>query len=384
MTEVSATTRPMVRRAVFRVVAAIFIASATWGLVRVAMTRWHSAVAPQGPDGSPLVVQATVTARESGSVVRVRLQEGPRGGEVLDAAVQPHKARYAAPGRRCLVRVSESDDGRTAATFCGPVREGRLLALLAVVAAVAVLALGGAGVRTLVVVALGSVLVMGVLLPLVVNGLSPILCAAGIAVPIAVGGLLVVGGVNLKSASAVIGCCAAVLLAAWLPQIASNLLSLTGLEVGFGRYSHLDVALWYSEGLARVDFADLLIAGMILSGLGATMDVSMCVSAAVFASEKRDKPLPAARLFHLGAGVGRDVLGMMAITVVLAVVGTQFDMLVLNRLAGSVDVMLAVANREEVAGQVVRVLCSVAALGLSVPLTACAAAVVRSLNDRRA
>ena len=382
MTEVSATTRPMVRRAVFRVVAAIFIASATWGLVRVAMTRWHSAVAPPGPDGSPVVVQATVTARESGSVVRVRLQEGPRGGEVLDAAVQPHKARYAVPGRRCLVRVSESDDGSTAARFCGPVREGRLLALLAVV--VAVLALGGAGVRTLAVVALGSVLVMGVLLPLVVDGLSPILCAAGIAVPIAVGGLLVVGGVNLKSASAVIGCCAAVLLAAWLPQMASNLLSLTGLEAGFGRHSHLDVALWYSEGLARIDFADLLIAGMILSGLGATMDVSMCVSAAVFASEKRDKPLPAGRLFRLGAGVGRDVLGMMAITVVLAVVGTEFDMLVLNRLGGSVDVMLAVANREEVAGQVVRVLCSVAALGLSVPLTACAAAVVRSLNDRRA
>lgn len=305
----------------------------------------------------------------------VRMLEGPHAGRVVAMHI-PSSHRWAtSDGRTCLLRLVTDPEGEASATLLGPVREGRLAVLLGATAAVVALFLGRAGLRALGSLALGGLLIAGVLLPLAVHGWPPLVCAAAIAIVVCVGGLFLIGGANRKSASAVLGCTAAVLLAAALPVLGSRLFSLTGLGVGFGRYFHLHVGLWYSRELAQVDFGDLLVAGMVLGGLGAAMDVAMSVSAAVHAvapgaANRR-------RLFGIGLGVGRDILGMMAITVALVAVGAQFEMLFLAYLGRFPEAVLRAADEEEVVAEVLRIAGSVLALGMAVPLTAGIAALWR-------
>ena len=372
------------KRIAVRLFAAAFAGVAAWVLGWAAMRCWDAALAPADDNGMERVVRGRVLSRHKAApIVSVRLEEEPRRGEVVSARLEPHRAASVRSGRACLVSFEKHPDGSPIVKYLGPVRERLLLSLIAFVVALGVLVMGRTGLATFGSVVLGAALVIGGLMPLVLRGWSPTLAAGCIAVPVCVAGLILVGGANRKSLSAVMGCSAALLLAAWLPWVSSRWLALTGLEVGFGRHFHLDVGLWYSRPLAAVDFSGLLVAGMILSGLGATMDVSMCVASSVFAVPSNGAQTTK-RFFRVGLGVGRDVLGMMAITIVLVVIGTHFEMLFLVQLAGSKETWAAIANLEEVAGEVARIVSAVIALGLSVPLTSCAAAVMRRSNGSSA
>jgi len=367
-----------IKKAVVRILFAVAAGAAAWVSVWAAAWWWEFTFIPSGDAGTGRALRATVVAARKGpGAVSVRIEQGPRRGEVVTASAEPYRCASAEPGRACLVCFGKRSDGSPVVEYLGPRRERILFSLIAFTAALGVLVMGRAGLATFGSLALGAGLIAGVFIPLVLRGWPPVPTAGCIAVPVCIVGLLLIGGANLKSLSAVIGCSAALLLAAWLPRTAGRWLGLTGLDVGFGRYFHLNVAFWYSQPLAAIDFSGLLIAGMILTGLGATMDVSMCVASSVFAVPSEGAQAEGKRLFRVGTGVGRDILGVMAITVVLAVVGTHFEMLFLARFAGTKETWAEFANLEDVASELVRVASAVVALALAIPLTSFAAAVMR-------
>ena len=303
-------------------------------------------------------------------VCDVRPNDGPWANTTLQADCPQRYRDLLAVGDTCVVRVKGEPGEAPRASVLGPRRDRWLVVLVGVLLVTVVAVMRGRGLRILIALALAGVLIVGVLVPLVMRGWSPLGVAAGLSVPICVAGILLVGGPNRKSLHAIAGCLCALLAAAWLPVWLAGASHYTGLEVGFGTYFNLDIPLWYSPELARVDFPSLLLAGMILSGLGATMDVAITVSTAMAELGRTSPNLSRRARIAAGLAVGKDVFGMMAVTVLLIVAGSNTEILLLMYLRGTGGPVVSLLNHEEIGTELVRVMSCTLALGLAIPLTA--------------
>ena len=107
------------------------------------------------------------------------------------------------------------------------------------------------------------------------------------------------------------------------------------LAFAFGRFTKIsgynvsDIEqLEYVAQMTDVKIGELLYAGILISALGAIMDVSMSVSSSIHEIALRAPGLDRRELFLSGIRVGRDMMGTMSNTLILAFTGTSINMLV--------------------------------------------------------
>ena len=80
----------------------------------------------------------------------------------------------------------------------------------------------------------------------------------------------------------------------------------------------------------KIKIGELLFAGIIISALGAVMDVGMSIASTIQEIYETDKTLSMKRLFVSGINVGRDMMGTMTNTLIFAYVGGAMTTLVIN------------------------------------------------------
>lgn len=73
----------------------------------------------------------------------------------------------------------------------------------------------------------------------------------------------------------------------------------------------------------------LLLSSILLTALGAVMDIAMSVASSMDELKQKRPDITTRELFLSGMKVGRDATGTMANTLVLAVAGASFNMMVL-------------------------------------------------------
>ena len=73
----------------------------------------------------------------------------------------------------------------------------------------------------------------------------------------------------------------------------------------------------------------LLTSGILIAALGAVMDISMSIASALDELYALDGTLSVKALFASGMNIGRDAMGTMANTLVLAYVGSSLNMMIL-------------------------------------------------------
>ena len=260
--------------------------------------------------------------------------------------------------------------GAGGAAVSGFSRGGRLAVLAVAFAAVLLAGQGRRGWRTALAIVGAGVLIVCVLAPLAKAGVSPVLVVWPLAGVISTGSILLITGWSRKSFHAIAGSLVAVLAAGWLPLLVARSLNLTGLSVGFGTRFHLGIALWYAPPLGRIDFSQLLVAGMILAGLGAVMDMAMTVATAMAEVRAAAPGASGGVLARAGLNVGRDVLGMSAVSVVLIMVGDDFHRLLMYHVGGLPAGSGRLLSHEEFVAWVVRAVSCALALVMTIPLTA--------------
>jgi len=87
------------------------------------------------------------------------------------------------------------------------------------------------------------------------------------------------------------------------------------------------------------------------------------------------------RLVRAGFSVGKDILGMMAITIILICVGSNFEMLFLFHYRGLPEAPARLLNHEEIAAEIVRMMSCGWALALAIPFTSIIAAISSGGTD---
>ncbi|MGM9677832.1 MAG: YibE/F family protein, partial [Butyricicoccus sp.] len=87
--------------------------------------------------------------------------------------------------------------------------------------------------------------------------------------------------------------------------------------------------LIYVQEQVGIQVGELLFAGILIAALGAVMDVSMSISSTLQEIHDKNPGLTGRQLFYSGMTVGRDMMGTMSNTLILAFAGGSINTLVL-------------------------------------------------------
>jgi hypothetical protein len=173
-------------------------------------------------------------------------------------------------------------------------------------------------------------------------------------------------GMGRKTTAAVVGTGLALVLTGALTAGFVAATSLTGLAS--------EDALNASFLAGGLSFRGLLLAGIILGGLGVLDDVTMSQASLVFELRRADPTATFSQLVTGALAVGRDHIAATVNTLFLAYAGAALPLLIL--FVTGQDSLSTVATTEVVAVEVVRALCGSVGLIAAVPLTTVLAALV--------
>ncbi len=125
--------------------------------------------------------------------------------------------------------------------------------------------------------------------------------------------------------------------------------------------------LYIPQGI-QFDFKALLFSGILLGALGAVMDVAMSIASSIEEVYKANKELSRGELFSAGMEVGKDVMGTMSNTLILAYTGSSIPLLLLFMAYDTP--LVRMLNLDIIATEIVRSLAGSIGLILTIPLTA--------------
>ena len=186
---------------------------------------------------------------------------------------------------------------------------------------------------------------------------------------------LIVNGRNVKSTGAIIGTIGGILVAGLLAVLAIHFTYLTGV-------SEEQAGMLKALYLKDVDFRELLFSGIVLGALGAVMDVAVSIASAQYEMKLLAPKTKFQTLVSSGLNVGRDVMGTMANTLVLAYIGGALPLILLISAQPDIS-LLHVMNLNMIATEVVRSLIGSIGLLCAIPITAYATAFLITLRLRR-
>ena len=272
-------------------------------------------------------------------------------------------------GDRATILISSYSDGTVNATVYEFDRLIPLAIVVALFIAAAVIVGGRTGAKSLVALAVTLVCLFGVLLPALMKGANTLLMTFIVCAYVAVVSLTIVGGVQKKSVCAMLGAVAGTALALLFGLLAQALTRVDGLRI-----EDVEPLLQLRQTGTPIGLRGLLVGGIIISALGAVMDVTMGIASSLAEVHAANPQLSRRELFRSGMNIGRDMVGTMTNTLILAFLGSGFTLILyLYSLGLSFRQLMSSAY---VSMEVVSGIASSVGVILSIPLTALITAAV--------
>ena len=257
--------------------------------------------------------------------VRVKMLTGARKGDELDITSSSGYLFGAACKIGMKVIVMQSVAGET--TIASVYTQDRewVIYIFALLYLLALCIIGGKqGIKGCLGLVFTFFCVIFVYLPLVYLRFSPFWAAVFICFLTTLVTMYLIGGPTKKTCAATLGTLAGVVLAGLSAWCFSKASGISGYNV-----SDIEtlITLWNTN---RIQVGGLLFSGLLISCLGATMDVAMSISSAIDEIYKQNASLSRKELFKAGMRVGRDMMGTDSNTLILAFAGSSVSTLLLD------------------------------------------------------
>lgn len=290
----------------------------------------------------------------------ISIDSGPHEGSktLLEIAPGPGQPELKAGDEIRLVRQADPN-GTPLYSFEDYSRGLPLLLIFLIFVVVVIVVARWRGFRALLGLVIAFAVLVGFMLPAILDGKPaiPVALVAGAAILYAV--LYLAHGVSLRTSSALLGTLASMLLAAVLSWVAIEMTHLTGLS----EEQNTNVATY----IGHVSITGLLLAGFIIGSLGVLNDVTITQASAAFELASLDQGASRREIFAAAMRVGRDHIASTVYTLVLAYAGGALPLLLLFSVAGRS--IRDVLTGDAVAIEIARSSVGGIALALSVPLT---------------
>lgn len=232
-------------------------------------------------------------------------------------------------GTRVIVRLDYNDQGELYVVSIPNYDRSSILIIALLAFAVMMIIVGGKqGARALMGLLFTLLNLWFILIPLVLKGVSPVLATILIAAYTSGGALLLLTGYTKKTICAFLGCVGGVIAAGFYAWVIAKLTPING----FNMPEAEEMVLRASESSLKI--SGLLISGILLSALGALMDTSMSIVSALHVVYEQNPSISKKQIFQSGMNIGRDAIGTMANTLILAFVGSSLNLLILFQVYG--------------------------------------------------
>ena len=247
-----------------------------------------------------------------------------RGQTLLTSnAVGPLYGEPAASGDHVTLLISTYADGSHNATVYEHDRSIAIGLILAAFLLVTVLVGGKTGAKSILGLAMTVAVLVLLLIPLLLKGWPTVWTVFLLCSYIAVVCFVILGGVNRKILCACLGTIAGMALATVFGLGAQALAHVNGLRI-----SDVEPLLQLRQTGTPIGLRGLLVGVIIISSLGAVMDVAMSISSARSELKAVNPEMTLGELWKSGRNIGRDMVGTMTNTLILAFLGSGFTLMI--------------------------------------------------------
>jgi uncharacterized membrane protein len=231
---------------------------------------------------------------------------------------------------------------------------------------------GRRGLAGLVIISLTGFLITYFLVPYVLNGFSPLWAAIIICFLVTLVAMPLVGGRNYSSLGAIIGVLSGVTIAGVLAYFSADIMRIIGVDF---EYVNLLQTL---PNTGKIDIRGIFFASLLIGTLGAVMDTCISISSSIREMVSLNNNLSIKHLYKLGMNVGKDVMGMMCSTLILAYAGSYIPLLLL--LYANNIPALNIINSDMIVSEVVRSISGSIGICLCIPITAAGTAYLSKMR----
>ncbi len=297
-------------------------------------------------------------------------------GKTIDVVQEIDKTYAFSPseveqGDKILVE-QYTQDGELNYYFGDYVRITPLIWLLVIFCILVIVFSRMQGVKTVVSLAYTCLSVFLVLIPAILNGHNIYLWSIIVCVYIIAMTLCIISGFNVKALCAGIGCISGVVCSGIVVLFMDKFLNMTGMTEEESIY----LVQLYPD--TPINLKAIIFAMIIVGAVGAIMDVSMSISSSLYELRIKSPNIEPKELMKSGFTIGRDMMGTMANTLVLAYIGSSLtSVLLLVAYNASIE---QVINKELIVAEVLQALAGSMGMLLTLPLTSAICAIIYYKN----
>lgn len=317
--------------------------------------------------------------------VTIEIKEGKFKGQKIDTIyvltydVENKIVGYElSKGNTVIVQLSTAGDTIQQVTIQEVVRQNYILLMILVFFAI-IIAIGKKqGLKAILGLIVTILAIYFIMIKGIYNGGNAIWLSILTSIVIIVLTFIIIAGLNKKSLTAALGTSGGVISAGLVAVIFGFFAKLSGV-------TEESLFLAVASNDIMFNFKDLFFAGIVISALGACMDVGMSISSALDEIKQKNPEITWKELLKSGMNIGRDVIGTMTNTLILAYVGGSLTLILLF-MATNMSIG-EIINRETIAIEAVSALAGSMGVVFTVPTTSLVYALLnkaKTVYDKKA
>lgn len=225
-------------------------------------------------------------------------------------------------GTKVIVRISDFNDQLSASVYNYD-REFEIVFLILAFLFTMWFVGGRKGIDSIIALVFTFIVILFMYIPMLYIGVSPFLSAVAAVILITIITHILLADLQIKSISAMLGTICGVVVAGIIAFIFGHFAHINGYNV-----DEIETLIYVGQ-VSNIDIGGILFSGILISSLGAVMDVAMSISSSLHEIQCNAPHITRKELFHSGMTIGRDMIGTMSNTLILAYVGSSINLVVI-------------------------------------------------------
>lgn len=310
--------------------------------------------------------------------IKVEILSGSYKGEIYNIRNTLSRLYnvHAEEGMTLIVRLAVKDNTLENIVVHNYKRDGILFSLIGLFFLFLIIFGRKEGIKSIISLIFTAIIIIFFMLPMIFNGYNPILMAIVTVSLTTIITILLISGWSKKSLSVILGTIIGVIIAGMISYIAGNLAHLSGITM-----EEAEELIYIAENTG-LKVRGLMFAGILIASLGAIMDVAMSISSSIFEIHSTNPKLSSKELLRSGMNVGRDVMGTMSNTLILAFAGGSLNIMIL--IAAYQMPYNQLINLDLVGTELIQGLAGSIGIVLTVPFTALIASALAKYSTKKA
>ncbi|GAA0078494.1 YibE/F family protein [Clostridium sp. CTA-5] len=257
--------------------------------------------------------------------------------------------------------ISDNDGTINSIHLYEMVRESYLYILIGIFILSVILICGKKGIKSIITLIFTGFMIIKVLLPILISGFNPLVATIIVCIVTVASSLFFINGINKKTIVSILGTTGGIIIATIAAIIIGNLCKITGLAETESQM------IAYANASIELNFKQIMFSAIVIGALGAVMDVSVSITSAMDEVLQIKSNITKKDFIKSGMNIGKDIIGAMSNTLILAYAGGAFSLIFL--LAAQKMTYATIVNMEIITTEIITAFAGSLGIVWTVPIT---------------